>query len=175
MTSGAWRLPPLALGAHDLQRLAPYRTQDGPIAKIAATASPATSSAPARRVCVNVNAANHNGQTGNPRGGCAGRERCSAFWARTSSGRAANAASAGHGSAPTNYADQHDDVERHHQSLGHAPCARLAEDHRERSHSGRLIPGQLVDVLAHQDRCAQQPVWDRCEPHLPGDAADRRV
>src|SRR5207302_1653273 len=40
------------------------RSQPGPIAKIAAIASPATISAPARRVCVNTNAANHSGQTG---------------------------------------------------------------------------------------------------------------
>src|SRR5207248_7391077 len=45
------------------------RNQPDPRSKIAAIASPATSSAPARRVCVNANAANHSGHTGKPLGG----------------------------------------------------------------------------------------------------------
>ena len=51
------------------------RSQEGPTEKIAATARPETSSAPARRVCVKANAANHSGQTGKPRGGRSGRGR----------------------------------------------------------------------------------------------------
>ncbi len=41
--------------------------------------------------------------------------------------------------------------------------------------SKRLVEGNLVDVLTHQHRRAQQSVWERRQHDVPSDRPDRRV
>ena len=93
-----------------------------------ATARPATSSAPARRVWVKAEAGNHSGQTGKPRRALGARtperlERPGEQWQRAE-GRERRPRKSAH-----QHADDQRHTEAHHQRFGHLPGAGLAEQH----------------------------------------------